>query len=296
MDINDLNIDNYNYEDLLNLFKLPFNFGESDLKIAKKTVMQMHPDKSGFHKKYFLFFSAAYKILFSVYQFREKGSLSEKLNPNNENIEYLAEKNKNNEEIIKSLKNKSNSDEFNMWFNKLFDEVKIENDYVDSGYGNWLKTNDDTSEQSCNNISEMNEQINVRKNKLRNNTIAKYNTINEFNSVGFCDLTNSRPEEYSSEMFSKLPYEDLKKAHEESVVPVTDKDFQQQYNSIDDIRYQRSQQHLEPMSDQASRDYLASVKNTDTFINSHRAYKLIKQQETIDNANKKWWSSLKQLK
>ena len=32
----DLNIHNYGLNDLLNLFKLPFQFGENDLKKAKK--------------------------------------------------------------------------------------------------------------------------------------------------------------------------------------------------------------------------------------------------------------------
>ena len=34
----------------------------------------------------------------------------------------------------------------------------------------------------------------------------------------------------------------------------------------------------------------------DNVINSNRAFKLYKQQEDIENANKKWWGSLKQLK
>ena len=32
----DLNIDNYDYKDILNLFKIPINFGENHLKQAKK--------------------------------------------------------------------------------------------------------------------------------------------------------------------------------------------------------------------------------------------------------------------
>ena len=59
----DLDIDNYEYEDILNLFKLNINFGENDLKNAKKQVLNMHPDKSNLDKKYFLFFSSAYKML-----------------------------------------------------------------------------------------------------------------------------------------------------------------------------------------------------------------------------------------
>ena len=47
----DLNIENYNLNDLLNLFKLNNNFQENDLKCAKKIVLQLHPDKSNMDKK-----------------------------------------------------------------------------------------------------------------------------------------------------------------------------------------------------------------------------------------------------
>ena len=86
----DLNIDNYDYEDILNLFKLDINFGENDLKQAKKIVLSNHPDKSRLNKEIFLFFSKAYKILYSVYNFREKVNKSEKIKPL-EDIEYIAD-------------------------------------------------------------------------------------------------------------------------------------------------------------------------------------------------------------
>ena len=70
----DLNIDNYDLTDLLALFRLEFDFKEDDLKRVKKSVMKTHPDKSGLDKKYFLFFTSAYKIIFSIYEFRYKSS------------------------------------------------------------------------------------------------------------------------------------------------------------------------------------------------------------------------------
>lgn len=62
MDKLDLNIHNYELNDLLNLFKLPFHFEESHLKEAKKMVLKTHPDKSGLDKEYFLFFFSSIQI------------------------------------------------------------------------------------------------------------------------------------------------------------------------------------------------------------------------------------------
>ena len=56
MDV-DLNIDNYNFDDLLNLFGLKMKFSEDDLKKAKRSVLMTHPDKSGLDKQYFMFFT-----------------------------------------------------------------------------------------------------------------------------------------------------------------------------------------------------------------------------------------------
>ena len=47
----DLDIDNYDYEDILNLFKLNHDFGENGLKNAKKIVLATHPAKSGLNKE-----------------------------------------------------------------------------------------------------------------------------------------------------------------------------------------------------------------------------------------------------
>ena len=59
----DLEIDNYNLTDLLNLFRLKYDFSEADLKKAKRKVLKMHPDKSNIDNKYFIFFNKAYKTI-----------------------------------------------------------------------------------------------------------------------------------------------------------------------------------------------------------------------------------------
>ena len=78
----DLDIDNYNLDDLLSLFKLDMNFGEEELRSAKKIVLKMHPDKSGLDKEYFMFFSKAYKLLYSLHTFRNSGQKRSKSNGN----------------------------------------------------------------------------------------------------------------------------------------------------------------------------------------------------------------------
>ena len=71
----DLNIDNYSLNDLYNLFKINTQSLTDDImKDAKKIVLMTHPDKSRLEPKYFLFYSAAYKRLYSIYEFQNKSS------------------------------------------------------------------------------------------------------------------------------------------------------------------------------------------------------------------------------
>ena len=149
MDI-DLNIDNYELTDIINLFGISYNFNETEMKKAKRIVLQTHPDKSGLDKKIFLFFSAAYKIIHAIYQFRYKVKDSP--------TEYKTLDDKQNDEVVKSLFQRMNvnaktngSDDisaknFNKWFNELFEKTKITDEYTETGYGEWLKSNEDLDE------------------------------------------------------------------------------------------------------------------------------------------------------
>ena len=290
----DLDINNYEYNDILKLFNISNNFNEEDLKAAKKMVLSSHPDKSGLDKSYFLFFSSAYKILFNIYNFREKHSSLTNFDNYNEN--YIADINDNNSELLDKVMSNKSIKEFNKWFNEQFEKFKISNDYENNGYGEWLSNNDnDNNDIKCKDLHSMNKIIEGKKQILRNNMLIKKQEINEFNNNNYCDLTNSIPENYSSGLFSNFQYEDLKKAHEESIIPVTNEDYINNYSSIEDIKFKRTQQNITPMTNDEANKYLNESKNTENNISSNRAYKLFKQDEINRKNNEKFWNNLKRI-
>ena len=132
----DLNINNYTLEDLLNLFRLDYNFTIDDLKKAKKIALKTHPDKSGLDQKVFLFFLKAYKMCETIYKFRVK---RQDLNLNTtfkyENLETLNEKQK--EQLLYKKLNGKSAKEFNKWFNDMFEKVKMHDEELDEGYGDF---------------------------------------------------------------------------------------------------------------------------------------------------------------
>ena len=289
----DLDITNYDYEDILKLFNISKQFNEEDLKSAKKRVLASHPDKSGLDKSYFLFFSSAYKILFNIYNFREKHSSLTNLNNYNEN--YNADKDEENELLIHKIMTTKSTQEFNKWFNEQFNTMKISNDYEENGYGDWLNTSNTEEIVKCTDLNSMNKIMEEKKRVLRSHNLIKKKDVSEFNNNQYCDLTNSKPEDYSSGLFSKFQYEDLKKAHEESIIPVTNEDNISNYSSYDDIKFKRTQQSIVPMKNEEANKYLNKSKEDENNISSMRAYHLFKQDEINKKNNDKFWNNLKQL-
>jgi hypothetical protein len=77
----DFDINNYTFNDILKLFKLPEDYSETHLTMAKDIVIQMHPDNSQLEQKYYKLFSQAYKILDT--HFGKKGPNVSSYDPNN---------------------------------------------------------------------------------------------------------------------------------------------------------------------------------------------------------------------
>ena len=282
----DLNIENYDLTDLLQLFKLDFDFVEEDLKRVKKTVMQTHPDKSGLDKTYFLFFTAAYKIIFSIHDFRHKSS-------SKQSTEYTVEKDEEKEALLKNMQKQPN---FNKIFNELFEKHRIKDEENENGYGDWLKS-DDNMDNRTTTMSQMNATFEQKKREVRD--LVPFQEIEEANGsgAGHFDLTRDKPTYYSSSMFSNLQYEDLKKAHVESVVPVTQEDYltRPKYKNVLEMQSHPDYKDVNPLSLSQANEYLQQRQSYQNKNDVQRAYKLAKQDEVARKANQGWLSGFKQL-
>ena len=281
MDNLDLDIDNYSLEDLLNLFKISWNFSEEDLKKCKKMVHSTHPDKSHLDKKFFFFFKKAYTILYKIHESKQRGK------SNQDNL--LDETNK---DFILKFKNSKN---FNKIFNKIFEKNKLKDDECDDGYGDWLSSNDNCNTDKVSNMRDVNTIINSKKKDIRD--LVEYKDFDMVNSSSQYNLDRDRPQYYSSDVFSKLNYEDLKKAHVESVVPVTEEDFYNRphFNNEDELNCFRQQQTTHVPTVQESKEYF---KNHDDSMNKehvYRLYKLTRQSEQVEQINNRILGQFKQL-
>ena len=286
MDV-DLNIDNYNFDDLLNLFGLKMKFSEDDLKKAKRSVLMTHPDKSGLDKQYFMFFTKAYKMLSQIYYFRgKKQSRAYDKSYETDDVEHL--------ELIKGLDGKSIS-EFNNWFNKMFENVKLADEEMDSGYGDWMKNGELKSMDNVK-LSDFGREFEKRKQECRE--LVLHNNVKDMVGSNGSNLTRDKPDLYNSNIFSKLKYEDLRRAHTETVVPVTQEDFDsvKQFNNVDEYIRHRNVTNMKPLDKQEAQNYLNKRDDESNNKSMRRAYKLIKREEEMELAQEKWWKNFKRLK
>ena len=286
MDALDLDIDNYDLLDILKLFKIEYHFTEQDLKFVKRTVLKTHPDKSKLDKKYFLFFSKAYKILFQVYNFRHR------IKNNNESFEkdYEAgdiDLHEENDKIINKIKSSKN---FNKLFNEIFDNIALKDQ--NNGYGDWLKE-ESNIEVSCKNVGEMKSILNNHKSKMPG-ALVKHE-INDFQQTyGQSLLDQDNISSYSSSMFDKLRYDDIKDAHENSIIPVVDDEKNIQYKTVQELERERCVK-TETLSNEESNKILHSHYKNEEYQGSSLAFKLAKETEHYEQQNQILMSKFRQL-
>jgi hypothetical protein len=293
----DLNLDNYDLHELLSLFQLNYNFNIDELKNAKKIVLLTHPDKSGLDKEYFLFYCKAFRVIKNIYDFRNKQPDS--LNSQNSNINYIAETEDDNGKrlLVENLLKKDKKN-FHKWFNETFEKINIVDEERKTGYGNWFKSDDDIDTTSTT-LNMMHQKINEKKEAM--SAIVRKDDIREASMMsGYQQLDGAAPESYSSNIFSNLQYEDLKKAHTETVVPVSQNDYNkiQKFGNVEVLRRYRCEQNTsnQPLSQEEAYKYLNNKNRVDDQRSTQMAYRLAKQDEETEKANKTWWANLQLLK
>jgi len=284
----DLDIENYNLKDILELFNIDYNFTVDDLKRSKKIVLKTHPDKSGLDKKYFLFFSKAYKMIYHIHDFRNK----EKQSKNYGDHKYFTD-NMNEEEHKLIIKNMNNKEDFHNWFNRLFEKYYTRDD---DGYGDWLKGNDDIIGMSGG-FNEMSNNIDKIKQQQKESSIIKHIDFeqNANLSCGSTELYQTSNNYTSTNSFGSIQYNDLKQAFQETLVPVTNEDYnnKQKFSTIQELNIYRKQNETKPLSEQEVEIYMKNKEKKEHEMSTRMAYNLIKQGQQNEEKQKDFWSTLK---
>jgi hypothetical protein len=297
----DLNIENYTREELYQLFgfKSSIILSEQNMKEAKKIVLKTHPDKSRLDNKYFVFFSKAYKKIYDIYEFQNKVN-SKKSTDKNDYAD--SENDKVLDKMFDMNKDLKDTGNFNKWFNTQFEKHRLE-DPVEHGYGNWLKSDDDIiyTPQNINNKESMTREMDKRKKEIQ--TLIPYTGVG--NSFGTSSVGGSSLMEYnnnfsSGSLFNNgggVGYTDLRQAYVESVIPVTEDDYNktQKFKSVDEYKRHRDNINVTPLSKEDAMRKLFEQEKQENEESAALAFYYAQQSEKVKSNNETFWAGLKQL-
>lgn len=283
----DLDLDNYSLEDIYNLFNIVDGcLSEDALKSAKQIVLKMHPDKSQLDSKYFLFFSKAYKRLYSIYEFQNKST-----NKQYKDEDFYDESNthilNNMFEQNKNLKDPKN---FNDWFNKSFEKHRVE-DPNKQGYGDWLKSN-----EGIMNINEtvtkgnMNEIFEQKKRHIQSLTV--YTGVNDMTASSFGGSMLDDTEDLTTNN-----YTDLRQAYTETLIPVTQDDYNKapKFNNFSEYQAHRDKVDVTPINKADAERKLMTNKRQHDQHSAALAFKYAKEAEKIQEKQQGFWADIKQI-
>ena len=284
----DLNIDNYSRKDLYKLFGITTqNLTVDIMKICKKIVLKTHPDKSKLEPKYFLFFSKAYKRLYGIYEFQNKNSTKQ-------NTEYTKEENEHAiilDKMFEQNKELKKSGNFNEWFNKEFEKYKIEDENV--GYGDWLKSNEDIDDKFSN-VSKADMQSVMESHKKKIQSIVKYDGVETQHSSAFGGTSLMQS---ANNYTSDGAYTDLKQAYIESVIPVTNDDYNKmpKFKNVDEYNRYRSSVDTKPLDKEIALRKLYEENKQQEEQSTALAYYYARQEEQVKKQSQDFWSHIKHI-
>jgi hypothetical protein len=295
----DLNIENYSREELYKLFgfKTSVILTEENMKEAKKIVLKTHPDKSRLDNKYFVFFGKAYKKLCEIYEFQNKTNKK-----NTDNNEYFDSQNGQVlDKMFDMKKDLKDTNNFNKWFNDQFEKHRLE-DPVEHGYGSWLKSDEDIifTPQNINKDS-MAREIDKRKKEIQ--SLTPYKGVGDAfvsSSVGGSALMEYNSNFTSGSLFNgggSMGYTDLRQAYAESVIPVTEDDYNkvQKFRSIDEYKRHRETVNTNPLSKEEALRQLYHQEKQKNEESAALAFYYAQQSEKAKKNDADFWSGLKQL-
>jgi hypothetical protein len=262
--MNDLDINNYSMEDILQLFKIS-NFDEIEMKRAKKMVLMIHPDKSHLSAEYFYFYTKAYKILYSMYEFKNKM----KPEQSTDYVEYKGE------EAVKL--NLDKMENFTEWFNEEFEKRREESE----GYDEWLKSNNGIISENVQ-LAEMNQFFEERAVTIKTEVKEYYGNSNE---------------NFEPDVFSSFQYSDLKEAH--TLAPVSmDEYYNKPKYNIDEYKKYRQTEEITniPYDEKRSAAILAEKNKADEEESIARAYYYAKKTQEAVKANEIFLAKMKLIK
>ena len=223
-----LNISLYTLDEILGLFDMTYDTMDLEgIKRAKKKVLMTHPDKSRLPADYFLFYKRAFEIVVGFYE--ENAKIAK---PVQKQVYQAANPDKNTAKIINETK------DFNRKFNELFATTMAVK--PDANKNKWFSS--DEPMYALDKKVPMNDAMIAVKQQQQSRVIMKRSQVQQLGGFGTNLYDDDEQEYVSSDPFSRLKYDDLRKVHkDQTVLAVSEADFHsvKAYGSVDELKRDR---------------------------------------------------------
>jgi hypothetical protein len=189
-------------------------------------------------------------------------------------------------------KNKTFKDpkNFNSWFNNAFEKNRLENP-VEQGYGDWLKSDDGFLSVNDNvTKTNMNEVFERQKKQIQSLTVYTGVTDTFASTLGGSLLSGS-------DNFTTEQYTDLRQAYTETLIPVTQDDYEkmQKFNNLNEYKSHRDGVDMTPVSKELAEAMLHKQQYNADQQSAALAYKYAQEAEKAKQKQQSFWSDIKQI-
>jgi len=240
--------------------------------------------------------------LFSLWEFKKKGDINAEKKKNTDfvNFDLMESKKETLDQYLHKNHLKSGTKDFNKWFNEQFEKTKVTTVDEETGYEDWLRNSNKNEKMDTNiTMATMGEEFERRKEKIR--SLSVYKGVQDVimgNQSGVSELTNDSLGSYDSGLFSSLAYQDLQKAHEESIIPITNRDYEERekFASVNEYVIHRDSQMTNPLTEEEADKYFKIRDRNDEELSVRRALDLAKQTEIVKKKQEDFWKSIQLLK
>lgn len=282
--VGQLNIHQYTFNELLDVFDLKPDLTMEDLKRTRRHVLSLHPDKNrSVSVDHYMFFKGAYELIESYYQTLKRQTIELPT----DDIEYdpnFVPKNATVETEIGKIGKK----QFNDKFNELY-TTNVKED-VDDERLKWFR--DDTSNNTYGELKNA-KDIHNTFDQIRETRGGMVVYGGEFRPLGGRSGGNSFYDDHETDEngyitcnpFDKLKYDDISRVHRDQVIIPVDKTEFARANKERTIAEYKREPDVKMMNDEQSRAMLIEqekMRNRMILEKQHNMQKKIASNEQMN--------------
>lgn len=287
-----LDIKSYSLAELLSLYDITsFTPSLDEMRRAKKKMLMTHPDQSRLPSKYYLFYRQAYEIVLKFYQEQTRQ------NQSTENVgDYVAPGGGTESVGVKSTLEKMSSRDFHSKFNQLFDQMDM-GFKPDPTRNAWFTQGDPVIPNMPDRVApkDMAQAFHAVKAKTAS-ALTHYRGVQDMMVAqgttslydDDADAASTTTTYISSDVFSKLKYDDLRKVHKDQTVLAvseTDYDRMPKYRSVEHYSRERDAAPTTPLSEQEAQRILQDKLRREREQIMHREYQAMQREKENEKKN-----------